>query len=476
MRNNYHLIVIGAGSGGLVAAAGAAGLGAKVALVEKHKMGGDCLNTGCIPSKAIIRTAKLSFDARTAHRFGIPNLAPEIGLVRVLESVREVQKKIEPHDSAERFQGLGVDVFFGSYRFISPHEISDGKETLVARRFVLATGAAPFVPPIKGIGEIPYLTSDNVWDLKELPKRLVVLGGGPIGAELTQVFARLESKVSVVEMMDCLLSREDPEASCLIKDRFQREGIETLVNSRAEEVRKTASGYELVLWHAKEGVKIVPFDQILVAVGRAPNVGGLDLERAGVRYSKKGIEVDTHLRTSSKHIYACGDVVGPYQFTHMADHQARLILRNALFPGKSKIDYRVVPWCTFTDPEVARVGLNEKEAKEKKVSYDVYTYPMMDLDRAVCDREDEGFVKVLTKKGSDELLGATLVGSHAGDLIHELVLAMHQKIGLRKIASMIHVYPTLAEVSKRVADTYQRTRLKPGLRKWFQRYFQWRFG
>lgn len=476
MRTNYHLIVIGAGSGGLVAAAGAAGLGAKVALIEKHKMGGDCLNTGCVPSKAIIRSAKLSFDARTAHRFGIPDLSPDIHLARVLESVREVQKKIEPHDSAERFQGLGVDVRFGSYRFISSHEISNGEETLSARRFVIATGAAPFVPPIRGIGEIPTLTSDNVWNLQELPKRLVVLGGGPIGAELTQVFARLGSKVSVVEMADCLLSREDSEASCLIKERFQREGIETLVNSRAEEVRKTSSGYELVVTHATEGRKTVPFDHILVAVGRAPNVGGLDLEKAGVRYSKKGIEIDSYLRTSAKHIYACGDVAGPYQFTHTADHQARLILRNALFPGKAKIDYRVVPWCTFTDPEVARVGLNEKEAREKKISYDVYVYPMKDLDRAVCDREDEGFVKVLTKKGSDEPLGVTLVGSHAGDLIHEFVLAMHSRIGLKGVASMIHVYPTLAEVSKRVADAYQRTRLKPGLRKWFQRYFQWRFG
>ncbi len=481
----YHLIVIGAGSGGLVTAAGAAGLGTKVALVERHRMGGDCLNTGCVPSKAIIRTAKLVYDLKTADRFGLPPspLSPpsmgggwgRIDLARVLQSVREVQKKIEPHDSAERFQGLGIDVVFGSFRFISPYEISDGTVTLSAKRFVIATGAAPFVPPIKGLGEIPYLTSDNVWDLKELPGRLVVLGGGPIGSELTQVFARLGSKVSVVEMADCLLNREDPEASCLIKERFQREGIETLVNTRAQEVRKTAAGYELVLAHATEGEKTVPFDQILVAVGRAPNVAGLDLEKAGVRYSEKGIEVDPSLRTLASHIYACGDVAGPYQFTHTADHQARLILRNALFPGKSKIDYRVVPWCTFTDPEVARIGLNEREAREKNVPYDVYSYNLHELDRALCDREGEGFIKVLTNKGTDQLLGVTLVGPHAGDLIHELALAMHQRIGLKKIVSMIHIYPTLAEVSKRIADTYQRTRLTPRTKRWLGRYLRWRF-
>lgn len=476
MTKNYHLIVIGGGSGGLVTAAGAAGLGAKVALVEKNKMGGDCLNTGCVPSKAIIRTAKLAHDARTAQRFGLENFSPDIQLSRVMQSVREVQKKIEPHDSPERFQGLGVDVHFGSFHFLSPHEITDGTIILSAKRFVIATGAGPFIPPIKGIREIPFLTSDNVWGLAELPKRLVVLGGGPIGAELSQVFARLGSRVSVIDMADCLLSREDPEAGCLIKERFQREGIETLVNMRAEEVRTVSDGYELLLSHPETGKRVIPFDQILVAVGRAPHVEGLGLEKAGVKFSKKGIEVDDYLRTSARHIFACGDVIGSYQFTHTADFQARLILRNALFPGKSKIDYRIVPWCTFTDPEVARVGLNEKEARADNIPYDVYTYHLKDLDRAVCDREDEGFIKILTGKGSDQLLGVTLVGSHAGDLIHELALAMHQRIGLRKIASMIHIYPTLAEVSKRIADTYQRGRLTTRSRHWLKRYFQWRFG
>lgn len=474
MNKNYHLIVIGAGSGGLVAAAGAAGLGAKVALIERHKMGGDCLNTGCVPSKAIIRTAKFLYDARSVHRFGLSDLNPEINLPQIMESVREVQKKLEPHDSVERFQKLGVDVYTGSYRFVSPHEISDGKETLSAKRFVIATGASPFVPPIKGIQEIPILTSDNVWGLTEIPKRLVVLGGGPIGAELTQVFARLGSKVTVVEMLDSLLIREDAEVSQFIKERFAAEGIEVLTGHKAIEIKKSGESFELIAQEVEKERRI-PFDQILVAVGRAPNVNGLDFEKAGVKFSKKGVEVDDFLRTSAKHIYACGDVVGPYQFTHTADFQARLILRNALFPGKSRIEYRVIPWCTFTDPEVARVGLNEKEAKEKKIPYDAYSYPFKDLDRAVCDREENGFIKILTQKSSDQLLGVTLVGSHAGDLLHELAVALHQRIGLKKIASMIHIYPTLAEISKRIADTYQRTRLTPRFKKWLARYFQWRF-
>lgn len=472
----YHLIVIGGGSGGLVAAAVAAGLGAKVALIERRKMGGDCLNTGCVPSKAIIRSAKLTHDAKTAERFGFSAHHFDIHLDKVLASVREVQKKLEHHDSVERFTSLGVDVYLGEYKFISPHQISNGSETLEAKRFVIATGAAPFAPPIAGLADIPYLTSDNVWNLQELPKCLVVLGGGPIGAELAQVFARLGSEVSVVEMVDRLLIREDPEVSKLIKKRFEAEGVRVLLQTKATAVKKGAAGYDLMTTDAQDTARTVSCDQILVAVGRAPNVNGLGLEKAGVAYDKKGIKVDATLRTSARHIYACGDVVGPYQFTHTADFQARIILRNALFPGKSKIDYRVVPWCTFTEPEVARVGLNAAEAQQKNIPVDIFTYSMKDLDRAVCDREDEGFIKVLTQKGTDQLLGVTLVGSHAGDLLHELALAMHQKIGLKKVATMIHVYPTLAEVSKRIADTYQRSRLTGTAKKWLKRYLNWRFG
>jgi len=475
-KYNFHLIIIGAGSGGLVTAAGAAGLGVRVALVEKDKMGGDCLNTGCVPSKAIIRTAKLVHDIKTADRFGLDSLLPNIRLDKVLESVREVQKKIEPNDSVERFESLGVRVFKGNYSFISPTEISDGETTLQAKRFVIATGARPFVPPIEGIKNIPHLTSDNVWDLKELPKKLVVLGGGPIGCELAQTFARLGSKVTIVEMAPTLLSREDSDAVHLLMKTFKAEGIELLVSWKASKVQSTPEGFELTVSNEKEGEKKVPFDQILVAVGRQPNTDGLGLEKACVQINRRGILVDQYLRTTNKKIYACGDVVGPYQFTHTADFQARLILRNALFPGKSKINYRFVPWCTFTDPEVARVGLNEMEARQKKIAHDIYCYPMTDLDRAVCDRESTGMIKVVTARGSDRILGITLVGSHAGDLLHELGLAMHQGIGLKKLSNMIHIYPTMAEISKRLVDTYQRSRLTDrtrGLLRWF---FRVRFG
>jgi pyruvate/2-oxoglutarate dehydrogenase complex dihydrolipoamide dehydrogenase (E3) component len=472
----YHLIVIGAGSGGLVTAAGAAGLGTKVALIEKHRMGGDCLNTGCVPSKALIRAAKLAHDARTAHRFGFAPHTFDINMDEVMRSVRGAQETLAHHDSVERFTSLGVDVHLGEYRFVSPHEVSNGQETLRAKRIVIATGAAPFVPPIKGLSDIPYLTSDTVWNLHTVPKRLVVLGGGPIGAELTQAFARLGSTVSIVEMLDRLLIREDQAVSDLMRARFEREGIAVHVQSKATEVQQSADGYALTIVDPQGQEQSIPFDQILVSVGRAPNVAHLNLEAAGVQYSPKGIAVDAYLRSSARHIYACGDVVGPYQFTHTADFQARLILRNALFPGKSKIDYRVVPWCTFTEPEVARVGLNETDAQTQEVPYDRYTYALSDLDRAVCDREDEGFITVLTKKGSDQLLGVTLVGAHAGDLIHELALALHQNIGLKQIASMIHIYPTMAEVSKRIADTFQRTRLTPSTKRWLKRYLHWRFG
>jgi dihydrolipoamide dehydrogenase len=467
----YHLIVIGGGSGGLVCSAGAAGLGAKVALIEKHKMGGDCLNTGCVPSKAIIRTAKVAHDAKTASRFGLMGHDFDVKLDEVLKSVRKVQENIARHDSVERFTSLGVDVYQGEYRFISKNQITNGEEVLEAKRFVVATGGSPFVPIISGLDKVSYLTSDNVWDLKELPGNLVVIGGGPIGVELAQTFARLGSKVTLVQSAERLLVREDPEVSELIKTRFESEGIKVMLNTKAEAVDDGLATID-----AKGQSQKIAFDQILLAVGRAANVEGVGLEKAGIAFDRRGIKVDEYLRTSQKHIYACGDVVGPYQFTHTADFQARLILRNALFPGKSKINYSVVPWCTFTEPEVARVGLNESEAGQSATAVDVFTYSLSDLDRAVCDRESEGFIKVLTQKGTDQILGVTLVGSHAGDLLHELTLAMHQKIGLKKVAQMIHIYPTLAEVSKRIADSYQRTRLTEGTKKLFKRYFKWRFG
>lgn len=476
VHKSYHLIVIGAGSGGLVAAAGAAGLGAKVALIEKDKMGGDCLNTGCVPSKAIIRTAKLAHDARTAQRFGLDAMEPSVSLAKVMASVREVQAKLEYMDSVERFEKLGVTVHRGSFAFHSPHEISDGERTLSAKRFVIATGSRPTLPPLPGLDQITPLTSDTVWDLEELPRRLVVLGGGPIGTELAQVFARLGSQVTMIQRSEHILHREDPDIARLVQERFRKEGITIHTSWEAKEVRQDSGQGSIVIQNPQQGEQSVAFDQLLVALGRTPNVEGLALGKAGVMYSQRGIQVDDYLRSSRKHIYSCGDVIGSYQFTHTADFQARLILRNALFPGQSKLDQRIIPWCTFSEPEVARVGLNETQAKAQNIPHDVYGYELSGLDRAVCDRESEGLIKVITAKGSDRILGVTLAGSHAGDCLHELVLAMKYKIGLKKIASMIHVYPTLAEVSKRAADSYQRSRLSPQFQRLLRRYFQWRFG
>ena len=359
----YHVIVIGAGSGGLVCAAGGAMLGARVALVEKHKMGGDCLNTGCVPSKSIIRAAKLNYDAKRSEQFGLSLQTSPVNLKSVLDSVRKVIKKIEPHDSVERFRGLGVDVYQSSFHFKSPWEITDGGQILKAKRFVIATGSSPRVPNISGIETIPYLTSENVWDLEELPRRMVVLGGGPIGTELAQTFSRLGSEVTLVQNRDRLLPREDSEVSEALKKIFEREGIRICLGHEARKIRESSGGYEIILIHPEKGSETVGFDQILIATGRTPNIEGLQLETAGVKFSSQGILVDAYLRTKAKHIFACGDVAGHFLFTHTAAHQARTVLRNALFPGNSKIDYRVVPWSTFTDPEVARVGLNEAEAK-----------------------------------------------------------------------------------------------------------------
>jgi pyruvate/2-oxoglutarate dehydrogenase complex dihydrolipoamide dehydrogenase (E3) component len=472
---NYHLIVIGAGSGGLVCAAGAAGLGAKVALIEKSKMGGDCLNTGCVPSKAIIRAAKLRYDAKRSRDFGLKAAAEEVNLAEVMASVREVQTKIAPHDSQERFEGLGVDVYRKKFSFISPFEVSDGENILRAKRIVLATGSSPAVPDIPGLANVAFRNSENIWDLEELPQRLVVLGGGPIGCELAQTFSRLGSKVILVQRSR-LLSREDPEVSEFLKEIFEEEGIQLRLGWRPREVIKDGEIKAVLLHHPDEGEEKIYFDEILVALGRKPNTEGLQLETGGVKVEAAKIPVDSYLRTSTKHIYACGDVTGPFLFTHTADHQARTVLRNALFPGKSKINYQVIPWSTFTDPEVARLGMSEIEAMEKGVAVEVYRYLLTDLDRAVCDREDRGFIKVLTPRGSDKILGVSLVSPHAGDLLPEWILAMSQNIGLKTISNLIHVYPTLSEINKRVAGAFQNSRLTPRYKKILSRYFRWRFG
>ncbi len=480
-RFDRNIVVIGGGSAGLVTAYIAAAVKAKVTLVEKHAMGGDCLNTGCVPSKALIRSARFLSHVKRSPEFGIRSAQAEFDFAEVMERVQRVIGQVEPHDSVERYTSLGVDVAEGSARIVSPWEVDvtlhDGSvKRLTTRSIVIAAGARPFVPPIPGIDQVDVLTSDNVWALRQRPERLVVLGGGPIGSELTQAFSRLGSKVTQVEMAPRILLREDPEVSDLVTERFRAEGIAVLVGHKAERVEVVNGEKQLVATHEGQEVRI-PFDALLVAVGRVANLQGYGLEELGVTTGRT-VEVNGFLQTNFPNIYAAGDVAGPYQFTHTAAHQAWYAAVNALFDPfkKFRADYRVIPWATFVEPEVARVGLNEIEAKEKGVPYEVTVYGMDDLDRAIADSEAHGFVKVLTVPGKDRILGATIVGEHAGDLLAEFVLAMKHGIGLAKILGTIHTYPTLAEANKYVAGNWKRAHAPQGLLAWGERFHAWRRG
>ena len=477
-RYDYNLVVIGAGSAGLVSAYIAAAVKAKVALIEKHKMGGDCLNTGCVPSKALIRSAKMLSYARRAEDFGFRKTAVDFEFAEVMERVQKVVKKVEPHDSVERYSALGVETISGEALITSPWTVEVNGRVLTTRSIIVATGAGPFVPPIKGLDQIPYLTSDTIWELRELPQRLVVLGGGPIGSELTQAFARLGSRVTQVEMAPRIMGREDPEVSEFIRDKFASEGISVLTGHAAKEVRVDSGRQLLVCEHDGKTVEI-EFDRLLVAVGRKANVSGFGLEELGVRISSRGtVDADSFQRTNFPNILCAGDVAGPYQFTHTAGHQAWYAAVNALFGQfKSfKVDYRVIPWATFTDTEVARVGLNETEAIEQKIPFEVTRYGIDDLDRAIADSEDHGWVKVITKPGSDKILGATIVGPHAGDLLAEYVLAMKHNLGLNKILGTIHIYPTLAEMNKMAAGVWKKNHAPEKLLSWIEKYHSWRRG
>jgi len=480
-RFERNIVVIGGGSAGLVTSYIAAAVKAKVTLVEKHKLGGDCLNTGCVPSKALIRSAKLLSHMARSKEFGIASARAEFDFAAVMERVQSVIKTIAPHDSAERYTGLGVDVVQGAAKIVSPWEVeitgNDGStQRLTTRSIVIATGARPFVPPIPGLEEVGYLTSDNVWELRELPKRLVVLGGGPIGAELTQAFARFGAQVTQVEMAPRLMIREDPEVSELVAQRFRAEGIAVLLNHRAKQF--VSENGEKILIAEYEGKDVrIPFDAVLVAVGRVANLKGFGLEELGVPIGRT-VETNEFLQTNYPNIYAAGDVAGPFQFTHTAAHQAWYAAVNALFDPfkKFKADYSVIPWATFVEPEVARVGLNELEAGEKNIPYEVTTYGIDDLDRAIADSEAHGFIKVLTVPGKDKILGVTIVGEHAGDLIAEYVLAMKQGIGLNRILGTIHIYPTLAEANKYVAGNWKKAHAPEKLLAWVERFHNWRRG
>ena len=475
---DYNLVVIGAGSAGLVTAYIAAAVKAKVALIEKHKMGGDCLNTGCVPSKALLRSAKMLSYARRSAEFGFKRGEIEFDFADVMERVQRIIKKIEPHDSVERYTELGVDCIQGEAMVTSPYTVEVNGKVITTRNIVVATGARPFVPPIAGLDKIEYLTSDNVWQLRKLPGRLVVLGGGPIGCELSQAFARLGAQVSQVEMAPRILLREDEEISELVKNKFEQEGVRVLTNHRAKEVRVDGDQKTLICDYNGEDVS-VEFDEILVAVGRVANTKGFGLEELGVAIERNGtIETDEFLRTNYPNIFCAGDVAGPYQFTHTAAHQAWYASVNALF-GRFKsfrADYRVIPWATYTDPEVARVGLNELEAKETNTDYEVTTYGIDDLDRAIADSEDHGLVKVLTKPGTDKILGVTIVGTHASDIIAEYILAMKNGLGLNKILGTIHIYPTLAEANKFAAGQWKKANAPEKLLSWVERYHAWMRG
>ncbi len=482
-RFDRNVVVIGAGSAGLVTSYIAAAVKAKVTLVERHRMGGDCLNTGCVPSKALIRSAKFLSHVRRAKEFGIRSASADFDFADVMERVQAVVRQVEPHDSVERYTGLGVDVVTGTARITSPWTVeitADGgaKQVLATKNIVIAAGARPFVPPIPGLAEANPLTSDNVWALRKLPARLVVLGGGPIGSELTQAFARFGSKVTQVEMLPRIMIREDPEVSELVKKSFESDGVEVLVGHKAKQVLVEAGEKFLVV--ESEGVeKRIAFDEILVAVGRVANTAGYGLEELGIPVTKgRTVEVNEHLETLYPNIFACGDVAGPYQFTHTAAHMAWYASVNALFGRFRKfgVDYSVIPWATFTEPEVARVGLNEQEAKEKGIAHQVVTYGIDDLDRAIADGEAHGFVKVLVKPGTDTVLGATIVGEHAGDLIAEFVAAMRHRIGLNKVLGTIHIYPTLAEANKFAAGVWKRSTVTHGQMDFLAAFHDWTRG
>jgi pyruvate/2-oxoglutarate dehydrogenase complex dihydrolipoamide dehydrogenase (E3) component/uncharacterized membrane protein YdjX (TVP38/TMEM64 family) len=475
-----NVVVIGAGSAGLVTAYIASAVKAKVTLVEKHKMGGDCLNTGCVPSKALLRTAKLMSQINRSGEFGVVSAAAEVDFPQVMERVHRVIGRVAPHDSVERYTGLGVEVLQGTARIVSPYHVEvttvEGVRMLSTRAIVVAAGARPFVPSLPGLNDVGYLTSDSLWNLRSLPRRLLVLGGGPIGCELAQAFARLGSEVTQIDRGARLMRREDADVSALVLARFQREGINVLLQCTPQ--RFALEDGEKVLHAQQDGKPLrVEFDEVLVALGRVANTRGYGLEALGIDVAaERPLATNEFLQTLYPNIYACGDVAGPYQFTHTAAHQAWYAAVNALFGDikKFRVDYSVIPWATFTDPEVARVGLNESEARDKGIAFEVTTYGIDDLDRAIADGEAHGMVKVLTVPGKDRILGVTIVGEHAADLLAEFVLAMKNGIGLNKILATIHIYPTLAEANKYAAGAWKRAHAPATLLRWVQRYHAWR--
>lgn len=476
--SRYNLVVIGGGTAGLVSAAGAAGLGARVALIERDQLGGDCLNVGCVPSKGVIRASRAAHEVRNADRFGVSCSGIDIDFGAAMERMRRLRSGISVHDSARRFRDeLGVDVFFGEARFISPDCVEVEVKRLRFGRAAVCTGARAAAPPIPGLAESGFLTNETVFSLTELPPRLAVIGAGPIGSELAQAFSRLGSRVSIVgHLTDHILPREDRDAAAIVQDAFIRDGIRLFLPAKILRVSAGKAG-KVISFEFEGTEQDLEVDEILVAVGRAPNLEGLGLEAAGIAYdARKGVRVDELLRTSNPRVYAAGDICFPYKFTHTADALARILIANALFMGRQKSSALTIPWCTYTDPEIAHVGMYERDALEKGIEVTTLTVALADVDRAVLDGETEGFARVHLRKGTDRILGATIVAPHAGEMINELTLAMANGLGLAAVGRTIHPYPTQAEAIRKLADAYNRTRLTPFIKNLLSGWLKWRRG
>ncbi len=468
----YNLVVIGAGTAGLVTAAGAAGLGAKVALIERSLMGGDCLNVGCVPSKGVISAARVAATVNNAREFGVE--VPDgvnVSFAAAMERMRRLRARISPNDSATRFRDLGVDVYFGQGRFIDSSTIDVDGTKLNFKRAVIATGARAAALPIPGLDDVEYLTNESVFSLTELPRRFGVIGAGPIGCEMAQSFAQLGSEVFLVESEHGILPREDREAAEIVQKAIVRDGVKLLCCGRKLEI-KNEGGIRLTVESHGRGYD-EPIDKLLVAVGRAPNVENLNLEAIGVDFNKKGVKVNDRMQTTNPRIYAAGDICSPYQFTHAADFMARIVIQNALFKGRKKSSALKIPWCTYTSPEIAHVGLYEKEAADKGIEVDTYVQHLSDVDRAILEGEEDGFAKIHVRKGTDQIVGATIVARNAGDMISEITLAMTHGLGLSKIGSTIHPYPTQAEAIRKLGDQYSRTRLTPFVKSVFKKWLAW---
>jgi len=471
----YNLVVVGAGTAGLVSAAGAAGLGAKVALVEEHLLGGDCLIAGCVPSKTLLRAARAAHEIRAAQPLGVR--APggvEVDFGAVMARLRRVRAEIASNDSVARFTGLGVDVFLGRGRFQGPDTLEVAGARLGFARAVIATGARAVHPAIPGLLEAGFLTNENVFHLTEQPRRLALIGGGPVGCELAQAFARLGSEVTLIHDREQLLEREDPDAGSILERVLRREGVRLLLGAAVEQVERASGEKRLRVKHAG-GLETVAVDEILVGAGRRPNLEGLGLEAAGVRHDPvRGVEVDDRLRTSNRRIFAAGDVCMAWKFTHAADAAARIVIQNALFLGRRRLSALTMPWCTYTDPEIAHVGLAPREAEAQGLALDTYLRPLSEVDRARADDASDGFVKLHVAKGTDRILGATVVARNAGDLVSEISVAMAGGIGLGRLAQVIHPYPTQAEAIRQLGDAYNRTRLTPRAKRVLGRWLAWR--